>query len=200
MSVIQRVLPEERYARHGHVGGILWFTGLSGAGKTTLSESLERALFQQGYAVAVLDGDIMRQGISADLSFSAEDRSENLRRLAHMARLLSRIGVLCITATISPFQRDRAAIRALMAPGEFHEVYIKASLSTCEQRDPKGLYRKARQGQIKAFTGIQSPYEPPESPDVVVDTESMGVEACLNVLTEYVARHFQLGTPNRSGG
>ena len=113
MSVIQRVLPEERYARHGHVGGILWCTGLSGAGKTTLSESLERALFQQGYAVAVLDGDIMRQGISADLSFSAEDRSENLRRLAHMARLLSRIGVLCITATISPFQRDRAAIRAL---------------------------------------------------------------------------------------
>jgi bifunctional enzyme CysN/CysC len=200
MIEFQRVQSEERYARHGHAGGILWFTGLSGAGKTTLSERLERALFQRGYAVAVLDGDIMRQGISADLGFSAVDRSENLRRLAHMARILSGLGVLCITATISPFQRDRAAIRALMLPGQFHEVYIKAGLSTCEQRDPKGLYRKARQGQLAEFTGIHSPYEPPESPDVVVDTESMGVEACLNVLTGYVARHFQLGTPNRSGG
>jgi adenylyl-sulfate kinase len=192
MDLIQRVLPEERYARHGHSGGILWFTGLSGAGKTTLSESLERMLFQKGYAVAVLDGDTMRKGISADLGFSAADRSENLRRLAHMARLLSRLGVLCITATISPFQRDRAAIRGIMDPGEFHEVYIKASLPTCEHRDPKGLYRKARQGQIQEFTGIHSPYEPPQSPDVVVDTENMDVDACLGVLMSYVAEHFRL--------
>lgn len=195
MFELQRVQAEERYARHGHSGGILWFTGLSGSGKTTLSERLERALFAEGYAVAVLDGDIMRKGISADLGFSAADRSENLRRLAHIARILSRIGVLCVTATISPFLRDRGTIRALMETGEFHEVYIKASLQTCELRDPKGLYRKARQGQIAEFTGIHSPYEPPLAPELVVDTENMGVEDCLAQLLSYVKSHFRLDAP-----
>ncbi len=198
MTSNPKVLTSERQSRHGHTGGILWFTGLSGSGKTTLSQNLERMLFQKGFAVAVLDGDTMRKGLCSDLSFSPEDRTENLRRLAHVAKLLSGLGVLCITATISPLKKDRAAVRALMDAGEFHEVHIKASLTTCEARDPKGLYRRARRGEIPDFTGVHSPYEPPERPEVLIDTERQSVVACLDQLMDYVARTFQLG-PRRSG-
>ncbi len=186
----------ERQHRHGHRGGVLWFTGLSGSGKSTLSSALARALFDRGFAVAVLDGDQMRQGLCADLGFSAEDRTENLRRLSHVAKLLSGLGVLCITATISPLKKDRDAARAIMAPGEFHEVHISADLATCEHRDPKGLYRKARSGQIPNFTGVSAPYEPPVAPELVVDSSGQDVEHSLQTLLDYALRAFSQDAEN----
>lgn len=180
----------ERQDRHGHKGGVLWFTGLSGSGKSTLSSALARALFDKGFAVAVLDGDQMRKGLCADLGFSAEDRTENLRRLGHVAKLLSGLGVLCITATISPLQRDRDAVRAIMDAGEFHEVHINADLTTCERRDPKGLYKRARAGEIPNFTGIGAPYEAPAAPELVVDTLHLDVEKCIQNLLGYCLRAF----------
>lgn len=180
----------ERLQRHGHVGGVLWFTGLSGSGKSTLSSALARALFDRGFAVAVLDGDQMRKGLCADLGFSVEDRSENLRRLGHVAKLLSGLGVLCITATISPLRKDRYAVRSFMEPGEFHEVYINADLNTCENRDPKGLYKRARAGEIPNFTGVGAPYEPPLTPELVVDSLGSGVDSCMETLIDYCLRVF----------
>lgn len=185
MANNSQILQIERQMRHGHRGGVLWFTGLSGSGKSTLSSLLARSLFDRGFAVAVLDGDQMRKGLCADLDFSPEDRKENLRRLAHVAKLLSGLGVLCITATISPLRRDREAVRAIMEPGEFHEVHINADLCTCEGRDPKGLYKKARAGLIPNFTGVHAPYEPPENPEFVADTQNLGIAFCLQALLDY---------------
>lgn len=140
--------------------------------------------------MAVLDGDQMRKGLCADLGFSAEDRSENLRRLGHVAKLLSGLGVLCITATISPLRKDRHAVRSFMEPGEFHEVYINADLNTCENRDPKGLYKRARAGEIANFTGVGAPYEPPLTPELVVDSLGSDVDSCMETLTDYCLRVF----------
>jgi len=184
--VEHRVGIDERSEANGHKGGILWLTGLSGAGKSTLGFSLEQHLFRKGYQVYVLDGDNVRHGLCADLGFSPEDRVENIRRVGHAAGLFARAGFVVITAFISPYRADRDRIRAI-DPEIFHEVHIDADLATCEGRDPKGLYAKARRGEIEDFTGISAPYEPPVSPELVINTANHSVEECLVQLDKYVS-------------
>jgi bifunctional enzyme CysN/CysC len=192
---------EARAMRNGHKGGVLWFTGLSGSGKSTLALALEARLFAKGYHVYVLDGDNVRGGLNANLGFSPEDRAENIRRVGEVAALFADAGFLVVSSFISPYQADRERARKAVerqASGEaggngaasFHEVYIKASLEVCEERDPKGLYRKARAGEIAEFTGISSPYEAPDAPEFVVRTDLLDVEACLSELLGYVEKTF----------
>jgi bifunctional enzyme CysN/CysC len=196
--VDHRVLGASRAERHGHRGGVLWFTGLSASGKSTLAMEVERRLFAQGYHVYVLDGDNVRRGLNANLGFAPDDRIENIRRVGEVAALFADAGFICIAAFISPYQADRD--RARQAAGAaFHEVYIEADLGTCEERDPKGLYKKARAGEIADFTGISAPYEPPSSPEIVVDTAGNSVEDCVAQIVRYVARAFALTPPTGSG-
>ena len=178
----------QRQARNGHRGLVVWFTGLSGSGKSTLAGALERRLFDSGCQTIVLDGDNIRHGLCSDLTFSEPDRKENIRRIGEVAKLLAETGLIVVTAFISPFRHERARVRERMNPGDFIEVYCKASLATCEARDVKGLYKKARAGEIKDYTGIDSPYESPEVPELVIDTERLSpdeaVEMLLQLLTE----------------
>ncbi len=179
------VTRDERWNRNGHRGGVIWLTGLSGSGKSTLAMGLERRLFAAGASVYVLDGDTVRGGLNSDLTFSTADRAENIRRVGEVAALFADAGTIVITAFISPMQRDRDLARK--ACGElFHEVFVNADLETCESRDPKGLYKRARAGGISDFTGISSPYEVPASPQLVIDTTKNSVEACLDELFAYV--------------
>lgn len=188
-AVAHAVQREERERANGHRGGVLWLTGLSGAGKSTLAMALERRLFDRGWQAYVIDGDNLRRGLNADLGFTPEERSENIRRAAAAAALFAEAGTLTIAALISPSEADRARAKSLGGEG-FREVYVKADLATCEARDPKGLYRRARRGEIPAFTGVSAPYDEPASPDLVVDTSAAGIERCLEQLTEFVAREF----------
>jgi bifunctional enzyme CysN/CysC len=191
--VDHKVTGASRAERFGHRGGILWFTGLSGAGKSTLAMAVEQHLFRKGYAVYVLDGDNVRSGLNANLGFSPEDRVENIRRVGEVAALFADAGFLCITAFISPYRADRA--RARQAGGEaFHEIYIRADLETCERRDPKGLYRRARAGEIAEFTGVSAPYEPPESAALIVDTTRESVDACVEQILRYIATSFAISS------
>lgn len=157
----------------------LWMTGLSAAGKSTLSFALERALVDRGRACYVLDGDNVRHGLNRNLGFSATDRSENIRRIAEVARLMNDAGLIVITAFISPFRADRAAARAIVGEACFREIHVSTGLSVCEARDPKGLYRRARAGEVAEFTGISSPYEPPEAPSLTIDTSELDPAAAL---------------------
>jgi len=157
----------------------LWMTGLSAAGKSTLSFALERALVDRGRACYVLDGDNVRHGLNRNLGFSAADRSENIRRVAEVARLMNDAGLIVITAFISPFRADRAAARAIIGDTCFREIHVSTGLAVCEARDPKGFYRRARSGEIAEFTGISSPYEPPEAPSLAIDTAVLGMDAAL---------------------
>jgi len=184
-----QVSTADRWAASGHRSGILWFTGLSASGKTTLAFELERVLFQKGWRVFVLDGDNVRHGLCGDLGFSAEDRSENIRRIGEVAKLFAQSGCLIITAFISPYRADRNHVRDI-ASDLFHEVHVATPLSVCEERDPKGLYGKARRGEIGAFTGISAPYEPPTAPELVLDTSKLGVEESLKCLLDYVGEKF----------
>lgn len=183
--VEHRVAADSRAQRHGHTGSVLWFTGLSGAGKSTLAMEVEQRLFLKGYQVYVLDGDNVRRGLNANLDFSPEGRAENIRRVGEVAALFADAGMICITAFISPYQADRDRART-SARGAFHEIFIKAGLATCEQRDPKGLYKKARTGEITAFTGVSAPYEAPEAPEMTVDTESLSIDDCVAQIVAYV--------------
>ncbi len=188
---------EDRIMRTGHKGCVFWLTGFSGAGKSTLAMLLEKELFARGRRVYVLDGDNVRRRLCADLGFSPEDRSENIRRVGEVAALMAEAGLIVITAFISPFHEDRE--RARRAAGErFHEIYIKADLSVCEKRDPKGLYRKARAGEIADFTGIDSPYEVPENPDLVIDTARADIDACLSQILSYIENHSALTPPEET--
>jgi bifunctional enzyme CysN/CysC len=188
----------DRRAAAGHDSGVLWFTGLSGAGKTTLALALEQRLFERGYLVYVLDGDNVRNGLNADLGFSPGDRAENIRRIGEVAALFADAGFIVITSFISPYRAERE--RARFAVGDsFHEIYIAADLATCERRDPKGLYRKARAGAIENFTGISAPYEPPEAAELVLDTTKAPVEHCLARLIDYIDTRFAL-TRRRGAG
>ena len=183
---------DARARRNGHNGGVIWLTGLSGSGKSTLSVAVERRLFNLGYQVYVLDGDNMRHGLNADLGFSPVERAENIRRVGEVAALMSRAGMVVITAFISPYRSDRE--RARRATGEnFHEVYVKADLATCEKRDPKGLYRRARAGEIADFTGISAPYEAPETPELTIDTGVLDIDASIDVVTSYVRANLSIG-------
>jgi adenylylsulfate kinase len=170
------VMRADRERLNGHKSSILWFTGLSGAGKSTLAHAVEARLLQMGCRTFVFDGDNVRHSLCADLGFSKEDRSENIRRVGEMCKLFVEAGVIALTAFISPFHRDRQRARDLMAEGDFLEIYCQASLAVCEQRDVKGLYKRARAGEIPEFTGVSSPYEEPEKPELVVDTGSQAVE------------------------
>jgi adenylylsulfate kinase len=174
------VTRERREAQNGHKSCVLWFTGLSGAGKSTLAHAVEEQLHQLGCRTFVLDGDNVRHGLSSNLGFSEDDRRENIRRIGEAAKLMMEAGVIAMTAFISPFRADREAVRNLMPHGDFFEIFCKASLETCESRDVKGLYKKARAGEIKNYTGIDSPYEAPEKPELVVDTDALSIEQCVN--------------------
>jgi adenylylsulfate kinase len=173
------VAHEERAARNGHQGAVVWFTGLSGSGKSTLSKLTEQALFERGCQCYVLDGDNMRHGLNRDLGFSPEDRTENIRRVGEVANLLRDAGQICLTAFISPYRDDRDRARALCGEHPFLEVYLACDLAECERRDPRGLYRKARAGEIRQFTGISAPYEEPADPEVVLRTDRLSPAACV---------------------
>jgi len=168
-----------RAARNGHTGAVVWFTGLSGSGKSTLAGLLERALFEQGKQVCVLDGDNLRRGLCSDLTFSPEDRKENIRRAGEVAKLFAEAGFICIAAFISPYGSERDLARGIAPEGKFLEIYLNAPLEVCEQRDPKGLYAKARSGEIKNFTGISAPYEPPRKPELELRTDLLSIEDCV---------------------
>ncbi len=184
-SVQSRVNPTRRAVANGHKGGVMWFSGLSGAGKTTIALELERRLFAKGYNVFVLDGDNVRHGLNADLDFSPEARKENIRRVGEVAALFAQSGTIVITSFIAPYKDDRD--RARVAAGDaFHSVYIKADVETCSQRDPKGLYEKAKAGEITDFTGVNAPYEEPDNADLIIDTRSNDIEASVSMLLEYV--------------
>lgn len=173
-----------REAQNGHKSCVLWFTGLSGAGKSTLAHAVEEQLHQRGCRTFVLDGDNVRHGLSSNLGFSEDDRRENIRRIGEAAKLMMEAGVIAMTAFISPFRADREAVRNLMPHGDFLEIYCKASLATCEARDVKGLYKKARAGEIKNYTGIDSPYEAPEKPELVVDTDLLSLDDSVALVLE----------------
>ena len=179
---------DERSKQRGHRSTILWFTGLSGSGKSTLANAVNAALFERGLATYVLDGDNIRHGLCKDLGFSDADREENIRRIGEVAKLFLDAGVIVLTAFVSPFRADRDKARALVADGDFLEIHCAADLAVCESRDPKGLYAKARAGQIKEFTGISSPYEAPEKPELCLDTGAQNLEQCvaavINLLEE----------------
>lgn len=186
----------DRWRANGHRSGILWFTGLPGAGKTTLALELERALFERGYLTYVLDGDNIRHGLSADLGFSAEHRMENIRRIGEVAKLFAEAGILVVTAFISPNRVDRDRARAI--GGEFfHEVHVATPLEVCEARDPKGHYAKARRGEIPLFTGVSAPYEPPLHPEIRIDTARQPVEQSMATLLTYVEGKFGAKDPKR---
>lgn len=165
---------------------ILWFTGLSGSGKSTISNALERALSGMGKHTYLLDGDNIRHGLNKDLGFSDADRIENIRRIGEISKLFIDAGMIVISAFISPFQRDREMVRLLVKEGEFIEVFVDTPLEVCEQRDPKGLYKKARKGEISYFTGISSPYEPPTRPEIRLTTEEDSVEESVEKILRYL--------------
>lgn len=173
------VTRRRREGQNGHRGAIIWFTGLSGSGKSTLAHAVEEALHQQGCRTFVLDGDNVRHGLCGDLGFSAEDRVENIRRIGEIAKLFMEAGVIVLTAFISPFRADRQRVRGMVEHGDFMEIHCDTPLEICEARDIKGLYKKARDGQIAEFTGISSPYEVPDKPEVVVNTGGAGLQACV---------------------
>lgn len=184
-----------RRSRFGHAGAVVWLTGLPGAGKSTLAAGLAERLLRLGYACCMLDGDDLRRGLNADLGFSSADRHENIRRAGEVAALFADAGLVCIAAFISPYRGDRARVRAMAARTRFIEVHVAAGLDICEARDPKGLYRKARAGELPDFTGIDAPYEPPASPELIVDTGSEDVGDSLRRLVDYVTGNIPLPDP-----
>jgi adenylylsulfate kinase len=184
-----------RAHQRGHRSAILWFTGLSGAGKSTLANAVNSALFEQGLACYVLDGDNIRHGLCKDLGFSDADREENIRRIGEVAKLFLDAGVVVLTAFVSPFQADRARARSLVAAGDFIEIHCAADLAVCEERDTKGLYARARAGEIKEFTGISSPYEAPEAPELRIDTGSQSLDDCVAQVLAYLETQGVIPAP-----
>ncbi|MEM6998931.1 MAG: adenylyl-sulfate kinase [Pseudomonadota bacterium] len=180
------VYRKDREQMNQHKSVILWFTGLSGSGKSTMSHALEDVLHKNKVRTYVLDGDNIRQGLCNDLGFSAEDRTENIRRIGEVSKLMMEAGVFVLTAFISPFRKDRRIVRELVAEGEFIEVHCNAALEVCESRDPKGLYKKARAGEISDFTGISSPYEVPENAEIMLDTANQSIDVCIETILTYL--------------
>jgi bifunctional enzyme CysN/CysC len=188
-EVVHRITGDMRVERNGHPGGVLWFTGLSGAGKTTIAVEIERRLFDEGYQIVALDGDDLRHGLNANLGFSPQDRAENVRRVGEVAALFAKQGFIVVTSLISPYRADRGRARSA-AKGAFEEIYVKADLATCESRDVKGLYAKARSGEIRDFTGISAPYEAPDVCELVVDTAKLSIEASVALVLDHVRRKY----------
>jgi adenylylsulfate kinase len=180
------VTRERRNQLNKHKSTVVWFTGLSGSGKSTLAHSVEEELYKLGCRTFVLDGDNVRHGLSSNLTFNDDDRKENIRRIGEAAKLIMEAGVIAVTAFISPFKKDRNLVRQLLPQGDFIEIYCNASLEVCESRDVKGLYKRARAGEIKNYTGIDSPYEAPDSPELVIDTESVSLEESVAKVIDFL--------------
>jgi adenylyl-sulfate kinase len=189
-SVAHHVGHTERRKRFGHNGAVVWLTGLSASGKSTLAMGIEERLLALGYACYTLDGDNIRHGLNANLGFSPDDRTENIRRVGEVAALFADAGLICITAFISPYRQDRLIARQAASRTGFHEIHVAANLITCEARDPKGLYRKARAGELHDFTGIDAPYEAPLAPDLSIDTGLEDVATSLARLEAYLIQHI----------
>ncbi|MYH91834.1 MAG: adenylyl-sulfate kinase [Gammaproteobacteria bacterium] len=191
---------DDREKQNGHAGAIVWFTGLSGSGKSTLAHAVELELHEMGCRTLVLDGDNVRHALCGDLGFSEQDRTENIRRIGQVARLFVDAGVIVLTAFISPFRVDRQRVRMMVErENDFVEVYCDCPLKVCEQRDIKGLYQRARKGEIEEFTGISSPYETPQNADLIVRTADRGVEECVQEVMEFLARRGLISLPGRKG-
>ncbi|WP_458412807.1 adenylyl-sulfate kinase [Schinkia sp. CFF1] len=188
------ITKEKRREQNNHHSFVIWFTGLSGSGKSTIANALARRLYEHGVKNYVLDGDNIRYGLNRDLGFSNEDRTENIRRIGEVAKLFVDSGQVVLTAFISPFQSDRKIVRDLLGEHEFFEVYVKCPLEDCEKRDPKGLYEKARKGIIPEFTGISSPYEEPAAPEIIIESNKWTVEECVDQLLNYfTSKNIVLG-------
>lgn len=181
-----KVSKADRWKNNGHKGALLWFTGLSGAGKSTVANTVDHLLNEMGKHTMVLDGDNIRMGLNKNLGFSPADRTENIRRIGEVGKLFVEAGIITTTAFISPYRDDRDQVRALFGPGEFVEIYVKATVETCEKRDPKGLYKKARAGEIKEFTGISAPYEEPAKPELVLDSDTKGIDELAREVVTYL--------------
>ena len=184
------VTRQRRNKLNGHRSVVLWFTGLSGSGKSTLAHALEEKLFQKGCRTFVLDGDNVRHGLNSNLDFSESDRTENIRRISEVSKLMLESGLIVMTAFISPFNKDRNEAKRLISNDDFIEIYCKASLEKCEARDVKGLYKKARAGKIKNYTGIDSPYEVPENPDLIIDTDNETLDNAVFKILNFLEKHF----------
>ena len=195
-----RITKSERAKINHQRPFVIWFTGLSGSGKSTLAGQLETYLFEHGHRCYLLDGDNVRHGLNRDLGFDAAARVENIRRIGEVAKLMLDAGLIVITAFISPFRADRDMVRAMLAPGEFVELHLDVSVAVCEQRDPKGLYKKARAGEIKQFTGIDSPYEPPLHPELYIEGAKLTVEKEAEQVLAYLARHGYIKADARQTG
>ena len=182
---VPRNLKEER---NNHKSRVLWFTGLSGSGKSTIANATEKLLFDEGFQTYILDGDNVRMGLNKDLGFSPEHRTENIRRITEVAKLFADSGSLVLTAFISPYLEDRLQSREIIGQEDFIEIYIKADLSVCESRDPKGLYKKARAGEIKGFTGIDAPYEAPKNPELIIESDKYDVDTCAEKIVDFLIR------------
>jgi len=183
------VTREDRTQLNGHRGCTVWLTGLSGSGKSTIAVDLEKRLLERGVRTYILDGDNIRHGLNKNLGFSPEDRTENIRRIGEVAKLFTEAGLVAVTAFISPYRADRDQVRALMPAGDFVEVFIDCPVEVCEQRDVKGLYKKARAGEIKEFTGISAPYEAPERPELTINTARQSVEESAKQIVAHLERH-----------
>lgn len=185
---------EDRHKLNGHRSIMIWFTGLSGAGKSTIANALQHKLFNKNINVYLLDGDNLRHGINNNLSFAANDRKENIRRAGEVGKLFVDAGFVILAALISPFEEDRMIVRSMFEEDEFIEVYVKCSLEECEKRDPKGLYKKARSGEIKQFTGIDQTYEEPKNPEVIINTDTQSIEESVEALMNYLLGQANLIT------
>jgi adenylylsulfate kinase len=183
---ITSINKEDRQKLHGHKSFVIWLTGLSGSGKSTLANALQQQLYQLDISVYVLDGDNLRHGINKNLSFGDLDRKENIRRTAEVSKLLVDAGIVAIAALISPFEEDRKMARSLVKSDEFVEIYVKCPIQECELRDPKGLYKKVRAGEIQQFTGIDQPYEEPKNPDLIINTEELSVQEASAKILAYI--------------
>lgn len=183
---LHNVTKDDRSTQKKQQPCILWFTGLSGSGKSTIAGAVEQKLFEMSHHTYLLDGDNVRHGLNKDLGFSDEDRVENIRRIGEISNLFSDAGLLVLTAFISPFRSDRRMVRDLVGENEFIEIHMDTPLATCEQRDPKGLYKKARKGEIKNFTGIDSEYEVPEAAEITINTAELGIEQCADKIIAYL--------------
>lgn len=188
------VTRRRREVLNGHRGSIIWFTGFSGSGKSTLAHAVEEALHQRGCRTFVLDGDNVRHGLCGDLGFSSKDRAENIRRIGEMSKLFMEAGVIVLTAFISPFRADRERVRGMVEHGDFIEIFCDSPIEVCESRDVKGLYKKARAGQISDFTGISSPYETPDNPELTINTGATELDACVQQVIAEMQQRGILGT------
>lgn len=182
----QSITLTQRESQNGHKSAVLWFTGLSASGKSVIAMATQQELFNRGYQVTVLDGDNLRHGLNAGLGYSEEDRNENLRRVAEAAKLFAEAGMIVLTSFISPFRKNRDFAQSIVTPLNFFKVYIKVSMETAEKRDPKGLYKRARDGKIKDFTGIDSPFEEPLSADLVIENDKQSIDAGVNQIIDFL--------------